>query len=94
MSKEIRNIMARGPDRVMIDPDEAVTSKRARKEYRIRPDVVFIRKDGFSLGAPQHLEHAAYVLWKDEWEYFLRLPMIIPIPMTEYVEILPEEEEA
>ena len=76
----------------MIDPDEAVTSRRAREEYRIVPDIIFIRNDGWSLGAPQHLEHAAYRLWKDEWTYFMRPPEIIIHRMDEYVEILPEEE--
>jgi len=91
--REIKDILVRGPDRVMIDPHEAVTSKRARKEYGILPDVIFIRMDGWSLGAPRHLEHAAYRLWKDEWVYFMRSPEILVHSMDDYVEILPEEDE-
>lgn len=76
----------------MIDPDEAVTAKRALKEYGIVPDIVFIRNDGFTLGAPTHLEHAAYSLWKGQWTHFLRRPVITPLPMEEYVEILPMDD--
>jgi hypothetical protein len=90
--REVKDIITRGPDRVMIDPQEAVTPKRARVDYGITPVIVFIRQDGWSLGAPQHLEHAAYRLWKDEWVYYLRYPEILLHSMEEYIEILPEED--
>ena len=54
-----KDIMEHGPQRVMISVDEAVSSRRAREDYGINPDVIFIRNDGWSLGAPTRLEAAA-----------------------------------
>lgn len=60
--------LRRGPDRVLIGADgTAVPPRRAREEYGIVPDVVFVRNDGWSLGAPIELRVAAYGLWEDEW---------------------------
>lgn len=73
-----REIVKTGPSRVMVAPDEALSSARAR-ERGIVPDVIFIRADGWSLGAPEHLEHHAELQWIDEWIGVLRRPSTEPI---------------
>ena len=58
----------RGPDRVLIGADgTAVPPRRAREEYDIVPDVVFVRNDGWSLGAPIEMRFVAHELWKEGW---------------------------
>lgn len=67
-------IMKRGPHRVMISAHEAAPCRRAREDHGIVPSVIFIRHDGWTLGAPEHLERAAYMQWPNEWRWFLRSP--------------------
>lgn len=54
-------------DRVMIGEHEATSVGRAIDEYQMIPDVVFVRDDGWALGAPAHLEAAARYLWANRW---------------------------
>lgn len=59
--------MTHGPNRVIINiHGEATTPARAAKKG-IRPEVIFIRKDGWSLGAPRKWAYIAENMWKDEW---------------------------
>ena len=81
------DIIANGPSRVLISPDEGVASKPARVEHGITPDVIFIRHDGWSLGAPSHLEADARKMWEGYWIGILRKPntepeTIIPSKVT------------
>lgn len=69
-----RKVMERGPSRVMINEDEAVSSKRARCDYGIEPDVIFLRNDGLTLAAPSSLEAAARRQWADAWVGIMRRP--------------------
>jgi len=65
-------IIKDGPARVLINADgEAVPPSRA-KSMGIVPDVVLIRKDGWSLGAPPQFASVAVSLWKDEWVGFIK----------------------
>jgi hypothetical protein len=73
-----------GPDRVMIDEYEGVSYSRAREEYGISPDIIFIRHDGWSLGAPNFLEKAAYRMWKNEWIGFVKRPSEIIEKIEDY----------
>jgi len=71
----VKNIMASGPSRVLIDATgTAVSSLRARRDHGVEPDVIFIRNDGWSLGAPWHLFGAAEAMWPDQWIGILRRP--------------------
>ena len=70
----MKALKERGPNRVMINDDEAVPPMRAREEYGVIPDIVFLRDDGWMLGAPESLEAAAHALWKDKWVGFIRRP--------------------
>ncbi len=71
----VRRIMLHGPDRVVIKANgEAVGSERARREHGVNPEVIFIRKDGWSLAAPRNLESIAYQQWAGDWVAFMRKP--------------------
>ncbi|RKY28536.1 MAG: hypothetical protein DRP83_00615 [Planctomycetota bacterium] len=60
------------PDRVLISSEgDAILPSRAL-ERNILWDVIFIRKDGWSLGAPKGLAFAAEALWSDEWVAVIR----------------------
>lgn len=81
----VKRIMLHGPDRVIINQEgEAVDSRRAREEHGLRPAIVFIRNDGWSLGASSDLEQVAFQQWPREWIGFMRRPAETAKPMTEY----------
>lgn len=77
-------VLTHGPDRVMIGPGEATTWLRAFRDHGIVPDIVFIRNDGWTLGAPGHLEAEAYELWQNEWVGFMRRPEVDAMPISAY----------
>lgn len=55
-------------NRVVIKADgTAVNPVKAKREYQIEPGVIFVRNDGWTLGAPAHLENVAFNMWRDEW---------------------------
>ena len=59
--------------RVMVEMDGlSVPPKQAKDVFQITPDIIFLRDDGWSLGAPLVLEKTAYDLWKDNWTHFVR----------------------
>jgi hypothetical protein len=65
-----------GPTRVIVDDNGfTVTPLRAKRDYgRVSIDVIFIRHDGWSLGASQDLAHVAERLWPKHWIGVLRPP--------------------
>ena len=68
LNKHIKRLMEYGPTRVVINSEgDAVTPERAKRDHDIEPDVIFIRDDGWSLGAPDHLMAIARRMWADEW---------------------------
>lgn len=86
LSKLVQEILRRGPDRVVINSGgEAVPPRRAREEHGIDPTVIFIRDDGWSLGAPADFEQVAHKLWANEWIAFVRKPEVEAKPIREYV---------
>lgn len=58
---------------VINDEGEAIRPFRAR-EMGLGPEVVFVRKDGWMLGATHVLSDVAYNMWKDEWIAKVILP--------------------
>lgn len=75
LQKIADEVMRRGPDRVVINVDgEARPSRIAREQYGVCPDVIFIRNDGWTLGASSHLEATAKRLWRDQWVGIIRRP--------------------
>lgn len=45
----------------------ATSPSRAQRTHGIAPDVVFIRSDGWTLGAPRRFTQVAWELWKGFW---------------------------
>lgn len=73
------------PDRVVVDEyGTAVSPENAKKRYGIDWRVIFIRNDGWSLGAPLFLERVAYEMWKDQWVAFWRCSSGKVQPISEY----------
>lgn len=60
------------PRRVLVTDSRAVPAAEARNVYEIEPDIVFVRNDGWQLGAPEYLEDHAFDRW-DDWVAFYRL---------------------
>ncbi len=61
-----------GPTRVVINAEgEAVPPQRARYILQTRGrapfDIVFVRDDGWSLGALEEFKEVAYNMWPKEW---------------------------
>ncbi len=86
INSAIAKIKLHGPSRVLVEPDYAVPCKKAREEYGINPDVIFIREDGWSLGAPKSLEQDAVKMWT--WVAFISKPNTEVFPMTVYEEFV------
>jgi hypothetical protein len=67
----IQRLRSSGPDRVLVwiaGAWEGIPSERARREHGVVPDVVFIRTDGWMLGAQAGAgEVAAAELYRDTW---------------------------
>ena len=58
-------------DRVVYSSEgDATTPRRAFEEYGVRLSIAFKRNDGWTLGAPRHLELVAFSLWKGDWTHF------------------------
>jgi len=65
---EVKNKIIRcGPDRVVVDKEGTAMSWKRAAERGIFVDAIFIRDDGWSLGAPTELAEVAYSLWPREW---------------------------
>lgn len=69
----IERVRAYGPTRVVVRTEgghvaEATTPDLALRCFGVVPDVVFVRRDGWTLGARQQDRDAAYRLWAGEWE--------------------------
>ena len=68
----LKDIKANGPTRVVINEyGDGVPSQRAREVHNILPTTIFIRHDGWSLGASEPFERIAYEIWKNEWTHVL-----------------------
>lgn len=62
-----------GCTRVLVDSEGlGVPEGIAKDQYDITPDIIFLRNDGWTLGAPTYLENLAYIIWKDSWTHFAR----------------------
>jgi hypothetical protein len=73
-------------DRVLVDQFTATTRKRALDDHDISPTVFFVRDDGWTLGAPKHLETQAYKLYSADWTHYTRWPDDRLKPIREYDE--------
>lgn len=50
----------------------------------ISPYVMFIRGDGWILGAARKFENVAYRMWQDEWVGFIKQPNEIVVDIVNY----------
>ena len=60
------------PVRVVVDADGYALPPEAASRNLVESDIIFVRKDGWSLGAPIKFEDIAYNMWRDEWVQFTR----------------------
>lgn len=73
------------PLRVLVDRGgRAVSPHLAWEEFGVRPEIIFIREDGYALGAPLELEEEAYKMWPESWAFFCRDGEQHLTPITEY----------
>lgn len=83
--RTVPTILRRGPRRVLIDRQgRAMSPQRAIDEFGVMWNVVFIRYDGWSLGAPANLEAVALKLWPKHWVAFMRQGDTAERPFREY----------
>jgi len=75
IGKSVSEIMPFGPTRIVVGEDgHALPPGAAFAQYSIACDVVFVRNDGWSLGAPEYLESVARGMWPREWVGMARYP--------------------
>jgi hypothetical protein len=53
--------------RVVVAATGAVVSLSRARRLGIEPDVIFVRADGWTLGAPWRFAPVAVHLWLDDW---------------------------
>lgn len=74
------------PTRVIVDDGGlGTTPEIAESQYGITPDIVFIRNDGWSLGAPFGFEGIAYRMWSDSWTRFCHRGDTQFTPISKYI---------
>ena len=90
----LKRIAAQGPTRVIIDAQGTATPPgRAKKIFFIDPDVVFIRDDGWTLGAPTKFAEVARKMWEHDWVAYAIPPYIRTEPMSTWLWTKTEMEE-
>ncbi len=74
------------PTRVIVEADgSATTPRRAAHIFQVISNIIFIRDDGWTLGAPKEFESIAYGIWKDSWTHFVRKGHTQWIPIERYL---------
>lgn len=64
----VEKIKKNGPTRIVANADGyCMTPDMALNELLLVPDVIFIRQDGWSLGAPLQFANVARDMWLGEW---------------------------
>lgn len=72
-------------DRVVINRHgQAVRPDTAFYEHGVLTKIIFVRGDGWAVGAPMELEAVAYALWPSHWREFRCWPKYEPRPISEY----------
>ena len=74
ITKIIIQLLTTGPTRVVYNEHgDAMPPERALALHSARPDTVFIRKDGWSAGAPKQYEEVLENLWFNDWVFKIDL---------------------
>lgn len=87
IAKAEKEIRGQWPRRTLLSEDGDAASPQ--KAYRLQgrfPDFIFIRDDGWSLGAIEEFRDAAHELWKDQWIAVIVAPGKKAIPYPLYLE--------
>lgn len=81
----VQKLMGNGPDRVVVDAEGLGERWSVAHAKGIETDVIFIRRDGWTCGAPRRFAAVAYWMWADEWVAFIdrREPLKVR-PIVEY----------
>lgn len=74
--------IAQGPDRVVVDGAGTALPPARAKEQGVVPRIIFIREDGWTLGAPEHLAKVAEATWHDVWIGFVKRPSKVARPLN------------
>ena len=72
----IVRVLVEGPTRVVyLDGGElsAGPPAKVKSRFGVTPEIVWIRQDGWSLGAPFSLSSHAYRVWEGQWVAMLNL---------------------
>jgi len=71
----VSHIIGMGPARVMTENGAGISPRVAEKlnSPALYPTTIFIRKDGWTLGARPESLHLAYESWHDEWAYYISI---------------------
>jgi len=85
----VKEIAKWGPRRVLtaVDPIVATTQERAHRLNSREPDLIFIRKDGWTLGTIREWEVEAHELWESEWIAVIVRPGVRAITYREYLSL-------
>ena len=67
LANTIHDAIARGPIRVVVDREAYGVSPQRALGQGIVADVIFVRDDGWTLGAPTDLIDVALATWPEEW---------------------------
>lgn len=74
-----------GPERIVINSDgEALSPERALTHHGQRWEIVFIRREGWTLGASLAFERVAHRTWPESWIGWFRRDDVRVHPMSEY----------
>ena len=85
----VKEIAKWGARRVLVanDPVQATTQERAYRLNGREPDLIFIRKDGWTLGTIREWEAEARELWESEWVAVIVRPGVRAITYSEYLSL-------
>lgn len=73
INETLEDVIAYGPNRVLVGAEGETASYRdAIMTLHIKPVVVLVRDDGWTLGAPADLEDVARKMWETRWVGVIR----------------------
>ncbi len=77
--------------RVLIDKEGTALNPKRAADIGVLADIIFLRDDGYALGAPENLREEAHFLWRDDWTQFYVMRTKELRPISEYNSYLAEQ---
>ena len=71
-------------NRIVINYEGSAVPQNVAEKLGIFPYVIFVRKDGWSLGAPREFADTAFDMWAGSWDHYIIDG--VEYPIEEYVE--------